>query len=206
MITRLFIIRHGQTDWNVQHRLQGSTDIPLNEYGISQAERLAQRLKEEQFAAVYSSPLSRAYETAKIATKHHQNIPITKVSHLAEFNLGRFEGKTYQETESELDWDKFFKDDEYRVQLGIEAKHETKNWVETEMQSIVQKHKNQSILFSTHGAKKRYLLKLLFSHHPESVSLIENTPLGNCAISIVDWHMEDGPTLFEYNNCAHLDL
>ena len=65
---KVYIARHGQTDWNIQHRAQGQSDVPLNETGRAQAKTLHDNIKDIQFTAVYASPLNRAAETAQIAT------------------------------------------------------------------------------------------------------------------------------------------
>lgn len=62
----IYIVRHGQTDWNLEGRYQGRTDIDLNETGIKQAEKIRQELKSVKFDKVFSSPLKRAYKTAQI--------------------------------------------------------------------------------------------------------------------------------------------
>lgn len=67
---RIYIIRHGQTDWNLQGRFQGREDIPLNEFGIQQAHRCGKALKKESFRAVITSPLQRAKKTAEIIAGH----------------------------------------------------------------------------------------------------------------------------------------
>ena len=72
MIT-LYVIRHGQTDWNIENRLQGSTDIPLNDVGIKQAQESALKLKNTYFDFIISSPLKRAFETANQVNKYHQD-------------------------------------------------------------------------------------------------------------------------------------
>src|SRR5207244_1461401 len=63
---RLYLVRHGETDWNRERRFQGTSDIPLNELGRAQSRALAQRLTDARLDAVYTSPLSRAVETARI--------------------------------------------------------------------------------------------------------------------------------------------
>ena len=67
----LYIVRHGETDWNVEHRYLGSTDLPLNERGLEQAAALADRFRDIPLAAVYASDLSRSYQTAEIIGRPH---------------------------------------------------------------------------------------------------------------------------------------
>jgi probable phosphoglycerate mutase len=68
-VTLLTLVRHGQTDWNLAHRIQGSTDIPLNDTGRADARWAADRLRDTQHHAIYASPLSRARETAQIIAR-----------------------------------------------------------------------------------------------------------------------------------------
>jgi len=88
---KIYIARHGQTDWNIQHRAQGRTNIPLNKTGIKQAETLRDNIKNIHFDAVYASPLSRAAETARIATDNYYDIAYD--DRLVERSFGDFEGK-----------------------------------------------------------------------------------------------------------------
>lgn len=88
---KVYIARHGQTDWNTQHRAQGRTDIPLNETGCAQAKVLRDNIKGTKFTAVYASPLRRAAETAQIATDGKYNILYD--DRLMERSFGDFEGK-----------------------------------------------------------------------------------------------------------------
>jgi len=94
--TRLFVLRHGQTAWNAEMRIQGHVDEPLNDAGRRQAERLARALVDEPLAAVYSSDLQRARATAEplaVAT----GAPLVTDVRLRERGFGRFEGRTYAE-------------------------------------------------------------------------------------------------------------
>lgn len=88
---KVYIARHGQTDWNIQHRAQGRTDIPLNETGRTQAKALHDNIKGINFTAVYASPLKRAAETAQIATGNKYDILYD--DRLVERSFGDFEGK-----------------------------------------------------------------------------------------------------------------
>ena len=90
-MVQIFLIRHGQTDWNVNKRLQGHTDIPLNEHGRKQAAALKNILGEFSLDAFFSSDLSRAYETAELARFDPATPIITEVG-LRESALGEAEG------------------------------------------------------------------------------------------------------------------
>ncbi|NOX97436.1 MAG: histidine phosphatase family protein [Nitrospirae bacterium] len=90
-MTKLILVRHGETDWNRENRIQGWLDIPLNEEGLKQAEKLAEELSEMKIEAVYSSPLKRALQTAEVvADKHH--LAVRKISALREINQGKWQG------------------------------------------------------------------------------------------------------------------
>ena len=87
----LYIIRHGKTDWNVLHKLQGRTDIPLNEEGRRMAEDAREAYRNVHFDVCFCSPLIRARETAEILLKD-RNIPILADDRLAEMSFGSYEG------------------------------------------------------------------------------------------------------------------
>lgn len=93
----LYLVRHGETDWNRAHRIQGSSDIPLNDTGRAQAERTGRLLARRQWDAIYSSPLSRALETATIVGGHINLGAPELIAELAERNYGDAEGLTGRE-------------------------------------------------------------------------------------------------------------
>jgi alpha-ribazole phosphatase len=91
-MNRLCLVRHGQTDWNLEGRYHGQSDVPLNENGRAQAHVIAQQLQGESFAAIYSSDLRRARETAEIiAAAIH--LPIRLEPRLREIDQGEWEGQ-----------------------------------------------------------------------------------------------------------------
>lgn len=94
--TRICLIRHGETEWNVQKRIQGHTDIPLNETGRAQALAMAFNAAHQRFQAIYSSDLERAFETAKAlaAREDHEVRPLPQ---LRERHYGLFQGLTAEE-------------------------------------------------------------------------------------------------------------
>jgi broad specificity phosphatase PhoE len=92
-VTRLLLVRHGETDWNADGRLQGQTDRPLSEFGRTQARRLADALAGEELEAIYSSDLSRARETAEIVGER-VGLPVALDPDLREKDWGSWEGLT----------------------------------------------------------------------------------------------------------------
>ena len=96
--TRVFLLRHGQTAWNAEQRLQGQLDVELDPVGQRQAAQLAQALADEDLAAIYSSDLQRAYSTA-LALARVVNLPVTQDAALRERGFGHLEGLTYAEVE-----------------------------------------------------------------------------------------------------------
>jgi probable phosphoglycerate mutase len=90
--TRIYLVRHGETQWNLTHRFQGRTDVPLNQVGKNQARALALTLKEVPLMAIYSSPLVRAIETAEFIKEFHPSTPLFEEEGLIEMDLGEFDG------------------------------------------------------------------------------------------------------------------
>ncbi len=95
-VTRLHVIRHGETEWNTVSRIQGHTDITLNDTGRWQADRLAQAMMDEEIHAIYSSDLQRAQQTAWAIAQALQK-PLTLDTSLRERHFGRLEGRTQTE-------------------------------------------------------------------------------------------------------------
>ena len=93
------MLRHGQTAWNADQRIQGQLDLPLNAHGRWQAEQLARALQGEDIAVIYSSDLQRARETAEPLARVHA-LPLLTDSGLRERGFGGFEGLTFQEVEA----------------------------------------------------------------------------------------------------------
>jgi broad specificity phosphatase PhoE len=95
-MTELWLIRHGQTDWNLEGRYQGQSDVPLNPTGLAQAEAFAASLDGQPFDALYSSDLLRAYQTAS-AISRQTGLPILPDVLLREIHQGQWQGRTLDE-------------------------------------------------------------------------------------------------------------
>src|SRR3989339_1568200 len=96
MTTRICFIRHGETDWNVAKRIQGQTDVPLNETGRSQALAMAFNAAHHDFSAIYSSDLQRALDTAKLVAER-RGLKVNTLPQLRERHFGIFQGLTAAE-------------------------------------------------------------------------------------------------------------
>ena len=151
----IYLVRHGQTDWNRLRKLQGHADIPLNSVGKLQASDLSMRLKPIKFNAIYSSQLIRAYETAEILNCN--NIDIITIDNLKERNLGNWEGcaidlahnKEKEMGISNMNQHEFIN---YKLDESTESLSEVFNRLNNFIQDIKSKHLGQTILLSSHSA------------------------------------------------------
>jgi phosphoserine phosphatase len=94
---RILLVRHGETEWNRTHRFQGRSNTPLNETGIRQADAVAVMLKDESLTVVYSSPLSRALDTARRIKAYHPQPLLIEEPGFIEMDLGEFDGMEARE-------------------------------------------------------------------------------------------------------------
>lgn len=152
-MTTLWLIRHGETDWNVAGRLQGHREVPLNENGLRQARGLAATLaKEPPFAALYSSDLGRAKETAAAAAEV-LGLPVTSRSELRERNFGVLSDLTWVEAEAkhpELFSRLRARDPDF-VPAGGESLSQTFARTVTALNSIAREWPGAQVLVVTHG-------------------------------------------------------
>ncbi len=140
-MTDLVLVRHGETDWNRAGRVQGRTDIPLNETGREQARATAERLTGTAFDAVAASPLSRAAETARIIADGLGLGDVELVDELVERNYGDAEGMT----DTELDA-------RFGGNLGAqESRQETVDRVKPALLELARRHPGQRVLVVSHG-------------------------------------------------------
>lgn len=165
MPTTLVFVRHGQTDWNINHRFQGSSDIPLNDHGRTQAYQLAPRIQADTFDAVYSSDLSRAHETANIISQQF----ITQDARLREIAFGVFEGLTFPEIKEQFpDHFELWRRREAPPPEGEELVTVGAR-VRSFLDDVLEKHIDQRVLIVSHGGIIGISTCLLLDHPPQKV-------------------------------------
>lgn len=156
-MTTIALIRHGETNWNLEERIQGQRDIPLNEAGRKQAEALAERLKREDWDRIISSDLLRAKETAEIIAIK-TGIPLLRVDvRLREKSYGKLEGTTADERIAQ--WGKRWNTLEYGVESNESAKRRASELVD----DVTQEFRGQRIVIVSHGGLLHQLIKSKFS-------------------------------------------
>jgi len=153
MGVKLFLIRHGQTSWNVEGRYQGDKDIDLNGVGIKQAKLAAKYLSRINFSNIYCSSLKRTIDTANIINKG-RNLQIIVRENLKEMNFGKWEGLKFHQINEEFneDYQKWLKDPYNTPPTGGESFKKLKDRSIAEIDSIVSENKDGSgIAVVTHG-------------------------------------------------------
>lgn len=200
--TRIIALRHGETAWNVDTRIQGKLDIELNETGRWQARRAAQALAGEDIGAVYSSDLLRAWETAcAVASAAGQKAQ--PVQTLRERGFGIFEGKTFTEIEAiwpeqTLRWRQ--RDPLWKPEGG-ESLLELRQRIERTVSALAERHQGEQIVLVAHGGVLDVLYRLATG---QDLQTPRSWNLGNATINRLLWTPE-GLTLVGWADTRHLD-
>ena len=200
--TRIIAIRHGETTWNVDTRIQGRLDIPLNATGRSQAARMAQALKHEPIAAVYASDLVRAWETAEYLGRAH-GLTVNVEAGLRERGFGDFEGMTFAEIETRLPeqsmrWRK--RDPEFAPSGGESLVDLNRRVVEA-VERLAARHPGELIAMVGHGGVMDVLYRAAARLH---IQAPRTWTLGNAAINRLLWTPQ-GFSLVGWADTQHLD-
>ena len=200
--TRIIAIRHGETAWNVDTRLQGHLDIALNTKGLWQAEQAARALEGESIAAIYASDLLRAWHTAS-AIAQSTGAPLVASQGLRERCFGSFEGKTYAELEAQwpeesLRWRQRVPD---WAPPGGESLLALRERISGTVNAFAAQHVGGQIVLVAHGGVLDVLYRLATG---QEVQAPRTWHLGNAAINRLLWTRE-GITLVGWGDTAHLE-
>ena len=201
-LTTLLLVRHGETAANAAGVWQGSTNGILNHRGKEQAQAIATRLATDNsgIVAIYSSPLSRAANTAKIIAQAVGNPPLELTPTLAEFNLGEWEGLTYEQLRHEKHlWERMNTDATFAPPGGESAVEFATRLVHG-FQSIAGRHQGQTVLIVSHGGAISTALAVLIDQDGTRWTSYQ---MANCALSELTF--DPAPRLIRLNDTEHLD-
>ncbi|MEX5284217.1 alpha-ribazole phosphatase [Selenomonas sputigena] len=201
-MTKIYLVRHGQTEWNVGGRFQGHSDVELAETGIRQAECLAEHFPAEKIDAIYSSDLQRAVSTAEFLAERF-GCEVQKTENLREMNFGAWEGLTFEqivEKWPEAGEQIFSAPDELKPPGG-ETFQDVEERAARTLEKITSEHEGQRIILVAHGAFLRTILTYAL-HMP--LRYVWRLRQGNTAVSRLT-HGGHHFTVDYVNSIAHLE-
>jgi broad specificity phosphatase PhoE len=158
-MTRIYLVRHGQTAWNKEEIFRGRTDVPLNETGLREAQLAGEYFREMEIHAIYSSPLLRAWETAqKIAEV--QRLGVRSLQGIIDMCFGEWEGQSLKDVQ-EKDGQRFqqWKNEPHLVKIpGGETLDEVRDRAMAVLDKTIQSHSGKTLLFVSHRVVNKVIL------------------------------------------------
>ncbi len=199
---QVWLLRHGQTDYNVEHRWQGHLPTELNAYGHDEARRLAEHLKREPITSIYTSDQTRAQQTAAPLAAALGLVAVPD-ERLREIKLGVFEGLTSDEIE--VQYPEAYRqwqgdDDDYVLPEG-ESRREVMRRALAAFRAMTTPAKHTHIAIFTHGGTIRLLLRELF---PADATVQQKLRVPNTSITHLQGSMADGWAISELAQTPHL--
>jgi probable phosphoglycerate mutase len=201
--TRILAIRHGETAWNVDTRIQGHIDIPLNDTGRWQAQRLARALAaRDDIHAIYTSDLARAHHTAQ-AIAMATGAPLATHAGLRERCFGRFEGKTYAEIEQTWpeESERWRKRDPHWAPEGGESLLQMRERITHILHELAARHAGEQIVLVAHGGVMDQLYRVATG---QDLQAPRTWQLSNTAVNRLLWTPE-GLSLVGWADTSHLE-
>ena len=202
-MTRIFLVRHGETEWNKSLRYQGHRDISLSDTGRRQAEKIAARLSTERIDAAYSSDLSRALETAKAISSFH-NLNVNIVTELKETNFGRWEGLTYKEIDEQFhEVMNGWRTNPMETKIpGGESLGEVAQRCHAGMEKIIRENPGKNVLVVAHGGIIRIIAATALGMPLNDSWKIKQD---NVALNIIEFYDKESAIVCLLNDISHLD-
>ncbi len=200
-MVRLFLIRHCQSTWNDDGRIQGQQDPPLSVAGREQAQALGRRLRGEPLAAVYCSDLSRGYQTGKAIAAPHGQTPVQDTD-LRERRYGVWEGQPLTGLMADTAaWERHQHDPAWAPK-GAENGPELYRRTQAALERIVRRHEGDTVAVVMHGGGMRMYFCCLFGL---SLEHYWQVTVSHGSISVIDWQAVL-PTLIQWNDTHHLTV
>ena len=196
----LMLVRHGETEWNVQRRYQGQSDVPLSEIGNQQAESIAGRLAGQEIDAIYASDLKRAWQTAQVIAAQI-GLDVISEPRLRELKFGILEGLTFEEAEEKYpEMITAWLDDFNNTPERAETIDMFNARIVSLLDDLKVKHDEQVVLLVGHGGSLSEILRVVLGLSPEKRWYIqmENASLSEVLIA------DDYVALNRLNDTCHL--
>ncbi len=158
-MTSIYLVRHGQTAWNKEEIFRGRTDVPLDETGLRQAELAGEYFKELKIDAIYSSPLSRAWQTAEKIAKFHRLI-VQPLEGIIDMSFGSWEGRSHQEIrEKERETYRQWREEPDKVRLpGGETLDQVRSRAVAALEEVVRLNPEKTIVLVSHRVVNKVLI------------------------------------------------
>lgn len=200
--TRIIAVRHGETAWNVDTRIQGHLDIPLNDRGLWQAQQLARALADEPVAAIYTSDLQRAQATAQ-AVANATGAPLVPEPDLRERSFGALQGRTFAEIETELPEQalRWRKRDPHFAPEGGESLTALRERIAATVHRLAARHPSELVVLVAHGGVLDVLYRLATG---QEIQAPRTWQLSNAAINRLLWTPQ-GLSLVGWADTQHLE-
>ena len=202
---RLILVRHGQTEWNQLGRIQGRTDIPLNDTGIMQARAAGEWLSQRRIDAVYSSPMQRASDTATEIARPH-GLPVISLDDIIEIDFGLWEKKTADELKKLYpeywnDWS-WHLDEEKSANMQAESAYTILNRVKRALNSIFEENTaGSTAVVVSHTMPIKLIMANAIGLPLKSLQSIK---VGNCGICELDMNSDMSGSLITWNESGYL--
>ena len=203
-MTRIFLIRHAESEWNKVGKIQGHSDTDLSEKGRAHTESLARWLKRESIEVIYTSYLKRAKETARILNDEFK-VPVVEEEKLAEIGFGSWEGKTHSEINSlHNDACKRWLEDPSKVFIpGAEELSKFRQRAGEVFEAIVKRDNGKSVAIITHAGVIRSIIASVLK--ADFATIVLALALTNTGVTLIEYAEEPGTGCLIYlNNTSHL--
>lgn len=200
--TRVYLVRHGETTWNIERRYQGALDSPLSARGREQSRRTRDALREVPLRAVYSSPLARAVETARVIAEPH-DLPVTPLEALHEIRVGQWEGLTVAEIEANYAEaaSRWYRAPHLAQIPGGETVPAMRARAEAAVEEIRRRHAGEAVGVVAHGGVNKTIILTVLGAPLSSYWRIRQH---NGGITVLEWEGGQARVLI-LNATAHLE-
>lgn len=204
MPTRIYLVRHGATELTAEDRFAGSTEVSLSDEGRTQVAALAQRLRCDNLDAVYTSPMQRTMETARLIAAPHGLEPIAEPD-LREIDYGHWEGRSRDEVEADYgdEYNAWQEDPLTVAPAGGESGIDVLARALPVLRRIVQDHRHQAVLVVSHKGTNRLLVSSLLGFDARGYrDRLDQSPAG---LTILDFATDVRARLRLFNDVSHYE-